>query len=86
MAGYHIAEIKRGKYGELSKIQEELDEAVDAEKQVNPLMVLLELSDMMLAIEGYLKKQKYNIDLTDLIVMAHATRRAFESGERKPHD
>lgn len=84
--GYHLTEIKRGKYGDLSKIQEELDEAIDAEKQTNRVMVLLELSDMLLAIEGYLNERKYNIDLTDLIIMAHATRRAFESGERKPHD
>ena len=29
--GYHVKEIQRGTYGELSKIKEEVDEALDAE-------------------------------------------------------
>lgn len=30
--GYHIKEIPRGEYGELSKVNEELLEAMDAER------------------------------------------------------
>lgn len=43
MSGYHISKIPRGKYGELSKVSEEILEAIDAQEQKNPVMVLLEL-------------------------------------------
>jgi hypothetical protein len=56
MAGYHLTEIKRGEYGELSKVAEEVLEAIDAQDQANPVMVLIELSDAIGAIEGYLDK------------------------------
>ena len=56
MAGYHTTEIPKGKLGEFSKIEEEFFEAKDALEQENPIMVLLELSDMLGAIEEYCKK------------------------------
>lgn len=36
--GYHVTSIKKGELGELSKVQEELDEAFDALKQNNPVI------------------------------------------------
>lgn len=60
--GFHQKEIKKGIYGELSKIQEELDEAYDAEAQGQDLMLLIELSDMIGAIEGVAKKYGFTIE------------------------
>ena len=81
--GYHITEIKKGELGELSKIQEELDEAVDAEKQCCRVMTLLELSDMIGAVEGYLEVQFPDFQISDLKSMSDITRRAFRDGTRK---
>lgn len=84
MAGYHEADIERGEYGELSKIQEELDEAIDAQNQGIELMVLVELSDIIGAIDGYLNKHyKGAFMIEDLYTMAMATKKAFVSGYRK---
>ena len=82
MAGYHFAEIRRGKLGELSKVREELEEAMDGEAQGNPVMVLQELSDLIGAVDGYLKERHPSITVYDLITMAQATERAFLSGDR----
>jgi len=81
--GYHLAEIPHGKFGEISKIEEELNELKDAESQGNRIMELVELSDLMGAIRGYLYNYHPNFTLTDLIVMADATERAFKDGARK---
>lgn len=84
MAGYHQAEIERGTYGEISKILEEAAELKDAMMNGNKIMALLEMSDMIGAIEGYLEKYyQKNITLTHLCIMANATRSAFEQGHRK---
>jgi hypothetical protein len=81
--GYHLTSIPRGTYGEISKVLEEVMELEDAENQGNQVMILLELSDIIGAIRGYLNKNYPNLSLTDLIVMADATQRAFVTGERK---
>jgi DNA polymerase II large subunit len=81
--GYHLAAITRGTFGDLSKVYEEIEEVKDAEKQDNPVMVLLELSDAIGAIRGYLRQHHPELSLTDLIIMADATERAFLSGSRK---
>ena len=83
MAGYHIRDIKKGTLGELSKIREELEEAEDAEEQGVNLMVLVELSDMVGAVQAYLEKHCPHIGIDCLISMAEVTKRAFESGHRK---
>lgn len=85
--GYHLKNICRGEVGQLSKIQEELEEAIDAEDQANMVMVLIELSDIIGAVECYLE-DKFDgvITLEDLVTMARATRRAFLSGARKCRD
>lgn len=60
--GFHKRVIKKGIYGELSKIQEELEEAFDAEEQGQDLMLLIELSDMLGAIEGVSLKYGFTIE------------------------
>lgn len=82
MAGYHVKEIKRGTYGDISKVTEEYFELMDACEQLNPVMALQEMSDLIGAIEGLAKN--YNISLKDLIRMKKATKRAFKDGTRKP--
>jgi hypothetical protein len=77
---YHIADIPRGVYGDFSKITEEFLEAQDALEQQNPVMVIQELSDLIGAIDGYVRR--YNMDVNDLLVMTKATQRAFASGHR----
>lgn len=84
MAGYHINELPRGEFGELSKVYEEIAELADAEEQGATLMLLQELSDTIGAIEGYLKKHHPSITLNDLIKMKDITKRAFEAGHRTP--
>jgi hypothetical protein len=54
MAGYHVDNIQRGEYGEISKIVEEVAELKDAAKQGIKVMVLVELADIVGAIVGYL--------------------------------
>lgn len=62
MSKFHKRIIKKGVYGELSKIEEELQEAYDAEEQGQDLMLLIELSDMVGAIEGVAKKYGMNLE------------------------
>lgn len=81
MAGYHLKEIPKGTIGYPSKIKEEFLEFEDALNQNNPIMALVELSDLLGAIEIY-TTNLYNITLTDLMAMKEATNRAFQSGER----
>ena len=78
--GYHNIEIPKGKLGCFSKIEEEFLEAKDAFYSGNAVMVLLELSDMLGAIEAFV--EKYNMSLGDLIIMNEATKRAFKDGSR----
>lgn len=81
--GYHDNNIPRGKFGTSSKIYEEIQEFKDAEKDENPIMSLLELSDLVGALEGYLETEfKGKITLDHLIKMNTKTRRAFENGIR----
>lgn len=84
--GYHITDIPRGVYGESSKIIEEVNEFVDAENQGVTLMVLQELSDVIGAIDGYLKCHHPSINLSDLVKMSEVTNRAFQSGQRQSKD
>ncbi len=79
--GYHKTEIPKGVLGEFSKIEEEFLEAVDAQIQGNKIMTLLELSDLLGAIENY-TVNKHNITLADLITMKSATESAFKDGTR----
>lgn len=52
-AGYHIKEIQKGVLGEYSKIIEEFEEYNDALEQNCKIMQLVELSDLIGALEHY---------------------------------
>lgn len=80
--GYHKTGIQKGELGEPSKINEEFLEFVDAKHQGNSVMELVELSDLIGAIEAYTTKH-YNISLDELIKMTRATQSAFKDGSRK---
>lgn len=80
---YHLREIKpQGVIGEFSKIEEELDEVREAIEQNNKIMTLIELSDLIGAIEHY-SLNKFGISLNDLVTMKTATDRAFTTGHRE---
>jgi phosphoribosyl-ATP pyrophosphohydrolase len=79
--GYHTKKITKGNFGEFSKIKEEIEELLDAHKQGNSVMELIEISNLLGAIEEYLKR--FNMTLDDILKMTKATREAFEEGERK---
>lgn len=80
--GYHVSEIKKGVLGEDSKIFEEIEEFRDALEQDVKIMALVELSDLIGAIEAYLEKNHPSISIEDLIKMKNVTRRAFKNGKR----
>jgi hypothetical protein len=83
MAGYHLKDIVKGKLGELSKIREEFEELEDAFDQGCKVMELVEMSDMIGAIEAYLDNYHAGYTIDDLHNMALITKRAFISGNRK---
>lgn len=66
---FHREPIKKGEYGDLSKISEELQEAYDAEAQGIDLMLLIELSDIIGAVEGVAKN--YGFTLEQLIAYSN---------------
>lgn len=78
--GYHTVKIKRGKLGELSKIQEELDELRDAEVQGVKILIHCELADLYGALRDY--AEKYGLQMEDLRDMVNLTKAAFEGGYR----
>jgi hypothetical protein len=79
--GYHKNKIPKGVLGEISKIDEEYFEFKDALETENPVMALVELSDLLGAIEAFSKK-RHNLSLSDLLKMTEATKSAFEDGTR----
>ena len=81
--GYHKTKIPRGEFGELSKIKEEYFELMDANAQGAKIMVLCELSDLIGAIDGYVKKYHPSVTLQDLLQMTQLTQDAFKDGSRK---
>jgi hypothetical protein len=83
VAGYHTRPIQKGTLGEISKIQEEVDELADAAAQGVKIMELVELSDLLGAVEKYLERHHEGTTMDDLMAMSAVTRRAFESGSRK---
>lgn len=80
--GYHLANIPKGEIGESSKLLEEVLELQDAEHQKARIMALVELSDLVGAIELYLRRHHPTMTFDDLTTMARITRRAFENGRR----
>ncbi len=140
LIGYHLRPIPRGVFGNISKVLEEMAECEDAHDQGSSVMLILELSDLVGAIQGFLAAHnlttkdirtgpamctliswtqlrisfddlrraknhvatlteldavlenierflpRWNLELQDLERMAHATHRAFRSGQRKRKD
>jgi len=80
--GYHISDISKGELGEISKIQEEVDELRDAALQGSKIMELVELSDLYGAIKLYLEKHHSGHTMDDLKTMSGITARAFTNGFR----
>lgn len=80
---YHQSKIPKGIVGEVSKIKEEVLELEDAMHQRNPVMALVELSDICAAISEFLEKYHPSLKIYDIIVMSEATRSAFKDGSRK---
>ena len=80
--GYHTSPIQKGVLGKISKIREELDELEDAERQGVRVMMLVELSDLVGAIEQFLVSAFPTMTLDDLVAMKNVTKRAFENGQR----
>ena len=80
--GYHLRKTFKGQFGEISKIEEELDELKEALEQENKIMAMCELSDVYGALKGYLEKHFPSVTMDDLKTMAEATERAFKDGDR----
>lgn len=81
--GYHLRDIPKGKLGSETKIYEEMEEFKDALEQNNPVMGLVELSDLFGAVDKYLESRfKGAITLNDLLTMKAATERAFANMKR----
>lgn len=78
---YHKREVIKGVYGKFSKIQEELDEALEATEQGCKILELVELSDLYGAIEAYVENE-HNISMNDLKQMSDLTKKAFREGAR----
>jgi len=80
MPGYHTVEIAKGVLGQTSKIQEELDELRDAEKQGVKILIHCELADLYGAVREVAKT--HGLTMKDLEQMVDLTKSAFEHGER----
>jgi len=78
--GYHIKKIEKGEYGTFSKIKEEFEEFEDAVNQQDAILQLIELSDLIGAIEEYIRPQGFIIK--DLIDFSDKTKSAFVDGSR----
>lgn len=80
--GYHKADIEKGNIGDLSKIREEIDELIDSKNQDVRIMELVELSDIVGAIEAYMERCHHGYNIDDLLKMSAVTRRVFKNGHR----
>jgi hypothetical protein len=78
--GYHSIEIEKGLLGDSSKIQEELDELKDAEKQGVKILIHCELADLYGALAAC--ADWYGFTMDDLKAMSVLTAAAFENGKR----
>lgn len=86
--GYSEFPIKKGVLGEISKIEEEYQEFLGAVRQGNRIMSLVEVADLIGAIELYLEAielylEKNNLSIEDALKMSKDTKRSFLEGQRK---
>lgn len=61
-ASWHQTEISKGVFGELSKVAEELAELADTIEQGQPVMTLIELSDIVGAVDGVLARHGSSVE------------------------
>ncbi|AFH21093.1 hypothetical protein CL97_gp209 [Cronobacter phage CR9] len=80
--GYHLDKIEKRRFGSLGKIQEEVEELVDAHRQGSHVMILVEMSDLYGAMQGFLEENYPGFKMEDLKKFSSITRRAFENGYR----
>lgn len=80
MAGYHTVKIAKGVLGKSSKIQEELDELRDAEKQGVKILIHCELADLYGALRAV--AESHGLTMDDLRQMIDLTAEAFKIGQR----
>ena len=80
--GYHLVDIPRGELGELSKIQEELDELFDAMAQGSRIMAAVELADLLGAVQAFMDRHLPGTTIDDLQTFSAITQRAFKNGHR----
>lgn len=68
-ANWHQTQIEKGVYGELSKVAEEIAEIADTYASDQPVMTLIELSDILGAIDGFLvNRTGYGIEENPRVV------------------
>ena len=79
--GYHKKVIAKGVLGEFSKIREEMDELEDAYMQGDIVLQICEMTDLIGAIESYIKN--YNLSIEDLKKFSDKTKSAFIENKRK---
>lgn len=80
--GYHLAKIEKRRFGSLGKIQEEVEELLDAHRQGSHVMILVEMSDLYGAMKGFLQENYPGFKMQDLEKFSSITQRAFENGHR----
>lgn len=80
--GYHEKKVSKGVLGEASKIQEEFEEFMEVHNRDCKVLELCELSDLVGAIDHYLRKHHPSIKIKDLEWMAVLTESAFREGGR----
>jgi phosphoribosyl-ATP pyrophosphohydrolase len=78
---FHKTAIPRGVFGEMSKVYEEACEAVDADKQGQQLMLLVECADILGALAGVITNS--NVRLEDLAYQKLNVQPASSSLEQK---
>jgi phosphoribosyl-ATP pyrophosphohydrolase len=79
---WHNSEIEKGVHGELSKVLEEVLEAIDAEEQGLKVMIICELADIAAALSGVAKK--YGLTMDDLIAFAEKRAQVAGRTDAKP--
>lgn len=79
--GYHIEKIEKGEIGKFSKIKEEFEELEDAFNQGDKILQICELTDLIGAIEFYIKNN-FNLTIEDLKKFSDKTISAFKENKR----
>jgi hypothetical protein len=80
--GYHLVPIRKGVLGELSKVQEELDELSDGFAQKDRILMSVEVADLYGALELFVEKHLPGLTMEDVAKFSATTRRAFTNGRR----